>query len=177
MYKTHLLCCSGIKWDPQHHQKYESNNLYDGSLQYQMSTQKIKNTIIDSTSTIVNQSLSIGTFPRKLENGWINKPINNLSFLSKMIETAAQAQLQKPFDNLSLLPKHKVHIDKILWWKQHCWICVKTSYKYGKSNMQISFFTVNHKILLDILQNCFGITEQALCWISSYLSIRTFLLK
>ena len=35
------------------------------------------------------------------------RPISNLSFLSKIIGKAAQTQLQKHFDNQSLLPKHQ----------------------------------------------------------------------
>ena len=37
------------------------------------------------------------------------------------------------------------------------------------------FDTVNHKILLDVLKSYFGIAEQALAWIWSYLSNRKFL--
>ena len=39
------------------------------------------------------------------------------------------------------------------------------------------FDKVNHKILLDVLKSYFGITEQALAWISSYLSNRKFLVQ
>ena len=38
-----------------------------------------------------------------------------------------------------------------------------------------AFDTINHKILLDVLKSYFGITEQALAQISSYLSNRKFL--
>ena len=36
---------------------------------------------------------------------------------------------------------------------------------------------VNHKILVDVLKNYFGITKQTLAWISSYLSNRKFLVQ
>ena len=42
-------------------------------------------------------------------------------------------------------------------------------------DLSATFDTVNHKILLDVLINYIGITEQALAWISSYLSNRKFL--
>ena len=44
-------------------------------------------------------------------------------------------------------------------------------------DLSAAFDTVNHKILLDVLKNYFGITVQALCWISSYLSNRKFLVQ
>ena len=83
---------------------------------------KLKNTILDSITTIVDQSLTIGTFLEdwkiasvrslitglNLDTELINcRPISNLSFLSKIIEKAAQTQLQNHFDNQSLVPKHK----------------------------------------------------------------------
>ena len=70
----------------------------------------------------VNQSLTTGTFLNdwkiaslrplikgpNMDTKLINySPINNLSFLSKIIEKAVQMQLQKHFDNQSLLPKHQ----------------------------------------------------------------------
>ena len=44
-------------------------------------------------------------------------------------------------------------------------------------HLSTAFDTVNHKILLDVLKSYFGITEQALAWISSYLSNRKFLVQ
>ena len=44
-------------------------------------------------------------------------------------------------------------------------------------DLSAAFDTVNHKILLDVLKNYFGITEQALAWILSYLSNRKFLVQ
>ena len=41
-------------------------------------------------------------------------------------------------------------------------------------DLSAAFNTVNHAILLDVLNCCFGITEHALSWISSYLSSRRF---
>ena len=44
-------------------------------------------------------------------------------------------------------------------------------------DLSTAFDTVNHKILLDVLKSYFGITEQALAWILSYLSNRKFLVQ
>ena len=39
-------------------------------------------------------------------------------------------------------------------------------------DLSVVFDTVNHKLPLYVLKSYFGITEQALAWISSYLSNR-----
>ena len=44
-------------------------------------------------------------------------------------------------------------------------------------NLSTAFDTVNHKILLDVLKSYFGITEQAIVWISSYFFNRRFLVQ
>ena len=103
---------------------------------------KFKETILDAITTIVNQSLTTGEFlddwkvaavrplikgpnmDTELKN---YRPISNLSFLSKIIEKAAQSQLQKHFNQQSYYPTTRVHIDNTTQWKQHCWTCVTTS--------------------------------------------------
>ena len=83
---------------------------------------KFKETILDALTTIFNQSLTTGEFldawkvaaVRPLIKGpnlytELNnyRPISNLSFISKVIEKAAQSQLQKHFDQQSLLPNYQ----------------------------------------------------------------------
>ena len=83
---------------------------------------KFKEIIADAITTITNQSLTTGKFlddwkvaaVRPLIKGQNMgtelknyRPISNLSFLSKVIEKAAQTQLQKHFDKESLLPNHQ----------------------------------------------------------------------
>ena len=83
---------------------------------------KLKEIITDAITIITNQSLTTSEFlddwkvaavrplikgpnmSTKLKN---YRPISNLSFLSKIIEKAAQVQLQKHFDKQSLLPNHQ----------------------------------------------------------------------
>ena len=48
-------------------------------------------------------------------------------------------------------------------------------YISGMLYLSFAFDTVNHKIFLDIMKNCFGITDQALAWISLHLSKRKLL--
>ena len=81
-----------------------------------------KKTTLDAITTIANPSLTTGEFlddwkvaavrplikgpnpDTELKN---YRPISDLSFLSKIIEKAAQSQLQKHFDQQSLLPNHQ----------------------------------------------------------------------
>ena len=44
-------------------------------------------------------------------------------------------------------------------------------------DLNTAFDTINHKILLNVLKSYFGNTEQALAWISSFLSNRKFLVQ
>ena len=83
---------------------------------------KFKETILDAITTIVNQSLITGEFLDEWKVAAVRplikspnldtelknyRSISNLSFLSKIIEKAGQLQLQKHFDQQSLLPNHQ----------------------------------------------------------------------
>ena len=95
---------------------------------------KFKEIIADAITTITNQSLTTGKFlddwkvaelrplikdpnmGTELKN---YRPIRNLSFLSKIIEKAAQVQLQSTLTGSPYYPTTKVHIDNITQLKQH----------------------------------------------------------
>ena len=159
---------------------------------------RFKDTIIDAITMIVNHSLTTGEFlddwkmaigrplikgpnlDTELKN---YRPISNLSFLSKIVEKAAQLQLQEHFYQHSLLPKH------LSAYRQHhstettlLNICdnILKNMEDGKGTSMVSLDLsatsdmVNHTILLEVLNCYFGITEHALSWISSYLSSRRF---
>ena len=159
---------------------------------------RFKDIIIDAITKMINQSLATGEFlddwkmaivrplfkgpnlGTELKN---HRPISNLSFLSKIVEKAAQLQLQEHFDQHSLLPKHQSA------YRQHhstktalLNICdnILKNMEDGKCTSIVSldlstaFGMVNHTILLEVLNCYFGITEHALSWISSYLSSRRF---
>ena len=160
---------------------------------------KFKETIADAITTITNQFCTTGKFlddwkvaaVRPLIKGQNMstelknyRPISNLSFLSKVIEKAVQAQLQKHFDKKSLLPNHQSA------YRQHYStettllnMCDNILKKHGKCTSMVcldlnaAFDTVNHNILLGILNSYFGISDHALAWISSYLSKRKFLVQ
>ena len=147
---------------------------------------------------IVNQSLTLGEFLDNWKMAIVRplikgpslytelknyRPISNLSYLSKIVEKVAQLQLQEHFDQHSLLPKHQSA------YRQHhstettlLNICdnILKNMEDGKCTSIVSldlsaaFNTINHAILLEVLNCYFGITEHALSWISSYLSSRWF---
>ena len=161
---------------------------------------KFKEIIVDAITTITNQSLTTGEFlddwkvaavrplikDANIRTEFKNyRPISNLSFLSKIVEKAAQVQLQKHFDEQSLLPNYESA------YRQHhstettvlnmCDILKNMeTQKYTSImclDLSVAFDTVNHKILLGILKGYFGISDHALAWISSYLSKRKFLVQ
>ena len=162
---------------------------------------KFTETILDAITIIVNQSLTTGeslddwkmaivrplikgtNLDTELKN---YRPISNLSFLSKIIEKAAQLQLQKHFDQQSLLPNHqsayRKHYSTETTLLNMCDNILRNM-ENGKCtsivslNLSAAFNTVNHTILLDALNGYFGISQHALTWISSYLSSRKFLVQ
>ena len=160
---------------------------------------KCKETILDAITIIGNQSLTTGevlddwkmaivrplikgtNLDTELKNF---RPISNLSFLSKIIEKAAQLQMQKHFYQQSLLPNHqsayRKHYSMETTLMNMCENILRNM-ENGKCTSIVSldlsaaFDMENHTILLDALNGYFGISEHALTWISSYLSSRKFL--
>ena len=154
---------------------------------------KFKEIIADAITTITNQSLTTGqclddwkvaavkplikgqNMSTELKN---YRPISNLSFLSKVIEKAVQAQLQKHFDEQSLLPNHqspyRQHYSTETTLLNMCDNILRNM-ENGKCTSMVcldlsgAFDTVNHNILLGILKSYLGISDHALAWISSYL--------
>ena len=145
---------------------------------------RFKETIIDAITMIVNQSITTGEFLDDWKMAIVRPLIKGpnldteLSFLSKIVEKAVQLQWQEHFDQHLLLPKHQSA------YRQHhstkttlLNICdnILKNMEDGKCTSIVSldlsaaFDTVNHTILLEVLNCYFGITEHALSWISSYL--------
>ena len=109
------------------------------------------------------------------------RPVNNLSFISKIVEKAVVDQLLRHCDDNALLPDYqsayrrfsstesallKVQSDILLNMdKQEVTLLVLL-------DLSAAFNTVNHSLLLNILENDFGVTDSALKWFQSYLSGR-----
>ena len=110
-------------------------------------------------------------------------PISNLSFMSKLIEKAAQTQLMTHLTEHNLLPKHQNAYRKnfstenaILNICDNIWTSMENKKLTSIICLDLSaaFDTVNHSILLEVMENYFGITDIALYWISCYLRNRKF---
>ena len=162
---------------------------------------KFKEILVDAITTITNQSLTTGQFlddwkvaavrplikDANIRTEFKNyRPISNLSFLSKIIEKAAQVQLQKAlwWTFPTTQPPKCIQTASLNWNNstKHVWQHLKNieTQKYTSIvclDLSAAFNTVNHKILLEILKSYFGISDHALAWISSYLSKRKFLVQ
>ena len=114
------------------------------------------------------------------------RPVSNLTFISKLIETAAKTQLLAHFSKYDLLhsnqsayrPGHSVETTLL-----DVYSSILSALDSGKScflvllDLSAAFDTISHSRLLSILESSFGITGQALSWIKSYLAGRSFKIK
>ena len=151
---------------------------------------------------IVNLSLQSGIFPGSLKHGVISpilkspscdtevhknfRPVTTLTFLSKLLEKAAHTQITAYLENKSLIPEYQS-----AYLKAHS--CETALFKFTNDVQQMlsenkavilvqldlsaAFDTVDHSVLLNLLQRKFGISDVVLQWITSYLNGRTFSVK
>ena len=111
------------------------------------------------------------------------RPVSNLPFLSKVLEKAALDQFIAHCDNHSLLPDYQSA------YRQH-YSCetalikltndVLWSMENGKVSavvmidLSAAFDTVDHDLLLEVLETRFGIKDTCLKWYENYLRPRAF---
>ena len=109
------------------------------------------------------------------------RPVCNLSFISKLVEKCALKQFIQHCDDQNLIPFYQsayrsgystetalVKITNDILWsfeKQHASTLIVM-------DLSATFNTVDHQILLDVLENRFGITGTALSWFRTYLQPR-----
>ena len=152
--------------------------------------------LIPSITRIVNLSLQEGRVPdhwkiallkpklKKLSMSPLFenfRPVSNLLFLSKITERAVTNQLLCHCDKNATLPIYqsgfrkyhstetallKVQNDILLSMDRQevCFLVLL--------DLSSAFDTIDHKIMIDLLESQFGVTDKALDWIKSYLSNR-----
>ena len=144
---------------------------------------------------IVNISLSSGRFASSWKKAIVKpllkkptldhikknyRPVSNLSFLSKLVEKASMLSFSGHVENNNLLPEYqsayreatetlllKVYNDIL-----HNFEHQKLS-PFIAVDLSAAFDTVHHGLLLDVMENCFGVRGIAKDWMSSYLSARS----
>ena len=153
-------------------------------------------TLLPVLTKIINLSLQTGKFhsgwklalvrpvPKKpnAEMTFSNfRPISNLSYVSKLVEGAATAQIQELLLRNNLFP-----ITQSAYRKYHstetALLRVKNDLLMAMDQQKVTFLvllnlsaafdTVDHRILAEILRSDFGITDSVLSWLQSYLCDR-----
>ena len=110
------------------------------------------------------------------------RPVSNLTFLSKVVEKAALNQPVAHFDNNNLMPDYQSAyranqscervILKLengsLWAMENKYVITMVTI-----DLSVAFNTVDHDILLNTLHCTFGISDNAIKWVNSYLRPRS----
>ena len=159
-------------------------------------------TVVPAYREVLNLSLSTGNFPDSLKKACITplikkpslckdslssyRPVSNLSFLSKLFETAVANQLVSHFECHGLLHPHqsayrKLHsVETALLHVTSSALCHLDSGRVVflvLLDLSAAFDTIDHNALLNVMQSEFGISGTALAWLSSYLSDRSYTVK
>ena len=153
---------------------------------------------INTITKLVNLSLSEGIFAedwkcaivrpllKKLGLDLILKnyrPVSNLSFLSKVVERAALNQFNTHCETYELIPDYQSAyregyscescvlklFNDLLWAMEDRKVTISVFL-----DLSAAFDTVDHDLLLEILNKQFGISDSALQWYQSYLRPRGF---
>ena len=159
---------------------------------------KVLGTILPSLTHIVNKSLAQGEFytnwkealvkplvkNRKLGTTLTNyRPVSNLHFISKIVEKVTLDQFTQHCNRNSLLPNYqsayRQHhscetslvklVNDILWTMEKQLVTVVVIL-----DLSAAFDTVDHDLLLEVLESRFGIVGTARKWYTSYLKPRSF---
>ena len=153
--------------------------------------------LLPVVTKLVNLSLKQGVFPAKwkqaivrpllkkvgLELEYANyRPVSNLSFLSKLIEKAVLHRLNLHVSENDLLPKNqsayrKFHsCESALLRLVHDLLDAMEKKQVTALiaiDLSAAFDTVDHDILIDVLQKQYGLGGLALNWVDSYLRPRS----
>ena len=154
--------------------------------------------ILKDLTTLINISLNSGVFCEHWKSALVRpllkkvglelicksyRPVSNLPFLGKLLERCMLRQLVMQCDDFSLLPDFQSAYRKgfscetslvklandILWDMEECRVTMT-----AVMDLSAAFDTVDHYILLTVLNNRFGIASTALKWLETYLKPRDF---
>src|SRR5664279_1885984 len=154
--------------------------------------------LVDVIAQMCNASFAEGVFPRCLKSAVVRprlkkptldpddlnsyRPISNLSFISKVVERAVAARFNEHADVHKLLPGCQSayranHSTETAITAVHN--SIVRAVDRGKVtalillDLSAAFDTVDHNILLGVLENRFGLQGPVLQWYDSYLTGRT----
>ena len=155
--------------------------------------------LISILSFIINKSLQSGCFPDNLKHACVKpslkdanedtenkknyRPVSNLCFLSKLLEKSALVQINDHINSEKLhsvyqsgyRPNHSCETSVFkLTFDIHESIKNKKMVAALFLDMSAAFDTVDHRVLLGRLAQGFGFEGNALAWLKSYLTNRTF---
>ena len=159
---------------------------------------EVLGTILPSLAHIVNKSLDPGTlytdWKEALVKPLVNKmslgttmtnyrPVSNLQFISKIVERVTLDQFTQHCNSNSLLPDYQSAyrkyyscetslvklVNDILWAMEKQLVTVVVIL-----DLSAAFDTVDHDLLLEVLEKQYGIVGTARQWYTSYLKPRTF---
>ena len=159
---------------------------------------EVLGTILPSLAHIVNKSLEQGVFYSNWKEALVKplvkkkslgttmtnyRPISNLQFISKIVEKVTLDQFTLHCNKNSLLPNYQSAYRKyyncetslvklvnyILWAMEKQLVTVVVIL-----DLSAAFDTVNHDLLLEVLEKQYGIVVTAKQWYTRYLKPRTF---
>ena len=111
------------------------------------------------------------------------RPVNNLSFISKIVEKVALIQFAKHMMKTGYYPHINQHageiivvrpslvklLDDLLWTMEEQLVTVVVTL-----DLSVAFDTVNHDLLLEVLEKKFGVTDNTKQWYHNYIKSRRF---
>ena len=149
-------------------------------------------------AAMANKSFESGEFPETCQHAVVKpllkkpnldpflpqsyRPISNLSFVSKLVEKLFLHRLNKHINQNKLLPTHQSAYRKYHSTETAVAIVVndiRRAIDKGEVcalvllDMSAAFDTVDHTVLIEVLQKRYGVKSTALSWMTSYLSRRT----
>ena len=158
---------------------------------------KVISAVSPIITKIINLSLEEGVFVEQWKSAIIRptlkkcgldlilsnyRPVSNLPFLSKVLEKVALTQFMEHCNINNLIPDYqsayREHFscetaltklnDDLLWAMEKQQVTALMAL-----DLSAAFDTVDHQILLEVLQSHYGLTDHALMWFDTYLRPRT----